>query len=175
MVCPSSNLLIVVHVVIFSIELSTLLVITFWAWLPFKLPNYTSICCWNEKWLNEKWLKKEESKVIVFTEGMKIAGHEIDINKADIYHWRNYNSIRYCKKKKKKEPSVLWDPWKKKYLQTNKIVLPFVIGIDTKEWPRISQAIQLKTGRIVPYFKVMRGWCNRFLVIELWLRHHVTV
>lgn len=57
-------------------------------------------------------------------------------------------------------------PMKEK-ISTNKIVLRFVIGIDTKEWPRICQAIQLKTGRIVPYFKVMRGWCDRFLVIEL--------
>lgn len=86
--------------------------------MPFKLPNYTSICCWNEKWLNEKWLKKEESKVIVFTEGMKIAGHETDINKADIYHWRNYNSIHYCKKKKIRTKCFM-GPMKEK-IPTNK-------------------------------------------------------
>ena len=43
-------------------------------------------------------------------------------------------------------------------------MLCFVTGIYTKELPRISQAIQLKAGRIVPYFKVMRAWCDRFLV-----------
>lgn len=45
-------------------------------------------------------LKKQKGReVIVFAEGMKIPGHQTDIIRADIYHWRNYhNSIRYCKK-----------------------------------------------------------------------------
>lgn len=64
---------------------------------------------------------------------------------------------------------------RKKYPQANKIVFCFVTGICTKELPRISQATQLKAGRIVPYFKVMRAWCDRFLVIGLWLRHCVSV
>lgn len=32
-------------------------------------------------------LKQKEREVIVFAEGMKIAGHQTDIIRADIYHW----------------------------------------------------------------------------------------
>lgn len=44
--------------------------------------------------------KQKEREVIVFAEGMKIAGHQTDIIRADIYHWRNYHNSTLIAKNK---------------------------------------------------------------------------
>lgn len=98
-VWPCSHLAVAGHVVMTSVELSTLFVITRWALLLLKLQHLLYHLAW-------KW------KVILLVEGVETVGHESDIRKTK-------------QNKKNQEPSVLGDPQKKKYPQTNKNCVMF--------------------------------------------------
>lgn len=71
-VCPGSKVVVALHVVRTSVELSTPFVITRWALLLLKLQNL-------HYHLALKW------KVIVLVEGVEIVGHASDIREANTY------------------------------------------------------------------------------------------